>query len=153
MKRISIVFLFACATLFAATPLFAQSRPFGIGVIVGEPTGVSFKSWQDGTNAIQGALAWSFIDEGALQVQADYLWHEFSLLKPGRGKLPLYYGIGGRAKFGDQHTRVGVRGVLGLSYIFEGEQWDVFFEVVPIFDFIDETDFTVNGAVGLRYYF
>jgi hypothetical protein len=30
---------------------------------------------------------------------------------------------------------------------------DIFIELAPILDLVPETDFTVNGAVGVRYFF
>jgi hypothetical protein len=83
----------------------AQDRGFGLGIIVGEPTGVSLKGWLSKTTAIDAALAWSFAGGDFFQIHGDYLSHNFSLLKVEKGKLPFYYGIGGRIKFFDDERR------------------------------------------------
>jgi hypothetical protein len=142
----------------------AQDRGFGLGIILGEPTGVSLKGWQGKSTAIDGALAWSFAGNDFFQIHGDYLSHNFALLKVEKGKLPFYYGIGGRIKFfGDgsnrrgrdnnDKTRIGVRVPLGLAYLFERTALDIFLEVVPILDLIPETEFDLNAAIGIRYFF
>jgi len=70
----------------------------GLGVIVGEPTGISGKLWLSGKTAIDGAVAWSFDKNAKLQVHGDFLIHKFDLIIVDKGRLPLYYGIGGMGK-------------------------------------------------------
>ncbi len=144
----------------------AQDRGFGLGIILGEPTGVSLKGWQGKSTAIDGALAWSFAGSDFFQIHGDYLAHNFSLLRVEKGKLPFYYGIGGRIKFfgndnnrgrgrdnDNNKTRIGVRVPLGLAYLFERTTLDIFLEVVPILDLVPETAFDLNAAAGIRYFF
>lgn len=52
------------AKLTALTCLFAgiasaQGRNFGLGVVIGAPTGISAKVWTSGTTAVDFALGWS----------------------------------------------------------------------------------------------
>jgi hypothetical protein len=68
--------------------------------------------------------------------------------------MPLYYGIGARFRFGSsQKARVGVRGVLGINYLFEQFPVDAFLEFVPVFDLLPKTELELNAAIGIRYYF
>lgn len=139
----------------------AQDRGLGLGIVVGEPTGISLKSWQGRTTALDAALAWSFAGNDYVQLHGDYLSHNFSLLKVEEGQLPFYYGIGGRLKLinlddkkgGDHKTRVGVRLPLGLAYLFAKVTLDLFVEVVPVLDLVPETEFDLNAAIGVRYFF
>ena len=131
---------------------FSQNKKIGAGVILGEPTGVSLKYWLTETTALDAGFAWSFVDENAFQVQADYLIHNFSLIKVSEGKLPFYFGIGGRLKF-SHDVILGVRVPLGLAYIFAHQPIDVFVEIVPTLDLLPQTDFTIGAAIGGRYYF
>jgi hypothetical protein len=151
LKDISFV-LILFITVFIFNTTFAQSNKVGVGIIVGEPTGVSFKYWTSSTTAFDGALAWSFVDEGAFHIHADYIIHNFNLIRISEGKLPFYYGIGGRIKTADK-SRFGVRVPLGLAYIFYGAPVDIFLEVVPILDLAPKTDFKINAAIGARYFF
>jgi hypothetical protein len=133
-----------------------------LGVVAGEPTGISLKNWQSRNTALDGAIAWSFAGNDYIQLHGDYLSHNFSLLKVEKGQLPFYYGIGGRLKLinsdnkndeGNDKTRIGVRIPLGLAYLFEKATLDLFVEVVPVLDLVPETQFDLNAAIGLRYFF
>jgi hypothetical protein len=144
-----------------STCAFAQDK-LGLGLIVGEPTGFSVKYWLDEEHAIDGAAAWSFWDGDGFQLQGDYLWHNFDLLDaPGgaAGKLPVYYGVGARLKFRDDEGRhddddaiFGIRAPLGISYLFDGEPFDLFAEVAPILDLSPDVELNVSLAVGMRVY-
>ena len=147
IKYITIILL-----LVLINNIQAQDSGTGIGIIIGEPTGFSAKHWLSSTTAIDGAVAWSFVDEGAFHIHADYLLHSFHLIRIEEGKLPFYYGIGGRLKTAND-ARLGVRVPLGLAFIFPTTPIDIFLEVVPILDFIPKTDFRINAALGARYYF
>jgi len=138
--------------IISASFIQSQNKGFGLGIIVGEPTGVSFKYWTDSNSAFAGAVAWSFIDGGALHIHADYILHSFNLIPVESGKLPLYYGIGARIKFLDD-AGIGVRVPVGFAYLFSGTPIDIFLEIVPILDLAPKTDFKINAAIGGRYFF
>lgn len=149
MKRIFLIF--AVTVTFFQINSFAQKSGFGIGIILGEPTGLSFKSFTSQTTAIDGAAAWSFANEAAFHVHVDYLLHTYSLINVRKGRLPLYFGIGGRIKLTGK-SRLGVRIPVGLSYEIQGLPSDIFLELVPIMDLAPATEFTFNGALGIRFY-
>jgi hypothetical protein len=130
----------------------AQDRGFGLGIILGEPTGVSGKLWTSGTNAFDFGAAWSFSGDGNLLLQADYVWHIFRLIPVPEGKLPFYVGVGGRVVFSD-NAKIGVRVPLGLDYMFSNAPVDIFVELVPILNLAPSTDFDFNGGIGARYWF
>jgi hypothetical protein len=128
-----------------------QSSGFGAGIMLGEPTGISLKNWISKTNAWDAGVAWSFGKDDAFHLHGDYLWHKYDLIKVENGILPLYYGIGVRVLFA-KDTYLGIRGVIGLDYLFDGVPLDVFLELVPIFDIVPGTGFSFNGAIGIRYF-
>jgi hypothetical protein len=132
----------------------AQNRGFGLGIIIGEPTGISGKLWTGGNTAIDGAAAWSFEKEASVHLHGDLLFHNFSFhpREIRKGTLLLYYGIGGRIKFEDK-SKVGVRVPLGINYLFPHGPLDFFLEIVPVLDLAPSTKFGMNGALGFRYFF
>ena len=138
--------------LAGAAPAPGAVRGTGLGLILGEPTGISLKSWLGRRTAFDAAAAWSFDRNGSFHIHADYLIHDFNLIKTRRGRLPVYYGIGGRIKLEDK-TRVGVRLPLGMCYIFDDAPFDIFLELGPVFDLAPRTELTVAGFIGFRYYF
>ena len=130
----------------------STSRNIGLGVILGEPTGVSFKIWNRQTVAFDAGAAWSIVDEKNFQIHGDLLLHNFNLFKVETGRMALYYGIGARVWFATD-TVVSLRVPVGLSYEFEKTPVELFLEVVPMLDLIPATDVGMAGAVGFRYYF
>ena len=144
--------LMVLSVLWNAAPVRAQRRGVGLGIILGEPTGISFKKWTGGTTAIDAAAAWSFDREDSFHFHMDYLIHDFDFLKTSQGRLPVYYGIGGRIRLEDK-TRIGIRIPVGLCYIFENAHLDLFSELGPILDLAPRTEFTLSVSIGLRYYF
>ncbi len=136
--------------------LISSSGPggFELGVILGEPTGISMKLWLDGSTALDGAVSWSLRDNGEdkLHLHADYLWHSFNVLNDDSGLLPIYYGFGGRIIFKDK-TRLGFRVPVGISWLLRGAPLDLFIEVAGIIDIIPDTDFDMNAGIGIRYVF
>lgn len=147
----SLLTLLLVVTLAVFSTIDAQSRHSNteLGIIVGEPTGLSLKLWQSSSTAINGAVAWSFGRNESVHIHADYLKHE--PLEADRGSLALYYGIGARALFANR-TKFGARIPLGLQYNIPSSRLSVFFEVAPIFDLVPATDFSVNGGIGIRYF-
>lgn len=146
----------------------AQDSGFGLGVIVGEPTGWSGKVWIAGDRAVDVGLAWGLWHGGYMHLHADHLFHNMDLITVGKGKLPLYYGPGlrlrtwsdgrywHRGRYQDHAgTRVdlGVRFPVGLAYLFDAAPVDIFLELVPTLDLVPATGFEVDGGLGLRYWF
>jgi len=144
MKHLIRIFIICC--VFTISSTYAQ-KSFGLGIILGEPTGLSAKLWTGSTNAFDFAAAWSFKGDGDLLLQADYVWHS-SLT----GELALYYGIGGRVIF-QNDSRVGARIPIGLDYQFSSAPIDIFIELVPILDLIPSTNFNLGGGIGVRFWF
>jgi hypothetical protein len=142
----------------------AQAGDFGLGIMIGEPTGLSGKLWLSPKSAVDAGLAWSFQGDGSFHLHLDYLLHDFKLIPVDKGKLPLYYGIGGRFlihdhnKWWDEHhndndVHIGLRIPVGLEYIFTGDKVGIFLEIAPVLDLAPDTDLDFNGGIGVRYFF
>ncbi|HCL00661.1 MAG TPA: hypothetical protein DHW42_11230 [Candidatus Marinimicrobia bacterium] len=143
-------FLLTAVLLYSAA--VAQEKNFGLGIIAGDPTGLSGKFWTENRTAFDAAVAWSFGKESKLYLHGDYLFYNFNLFKVESGQLPFYYGIGGKLKLGGEST-VGIRIPVGLNYIFANAPLDVFFEIVPVLNLVPGTEIDLNGGVGIRYFF
>jgi len=146
----------ACLVVLALTmPLAcqAQHEGFGLGLIVGEPTGISLKQWTGSRTAFAGGIAWSFLDDAALHIHGDYLIHTTYHSREWNQRSPFYYGVGVRLKAGDDDTWLGVRAPLGVAFFINDAPVDIFLEVAPLMDLMPETKFRINAAIGARYYF
>jgi hypothetical protein len=162
----------AAALVLAVTAPSASAQAdeekgaFGLGLIVGEPTGVSAKLYLSDDQAVDAAVGGAVIGRG-IQVHADYLWHPWILENEDTFVLPAYVGPGlrllqhdrGRGVEGDFHF--GLRGVAGMLFDFRNIPLDVFVEVAGVVDYRsgggDDTHagagLDINAGAGVRYYF
>lgn len=121
---------------------------FGIGIMFGEPTGVSIKNWFSERTAIDVGAAWSLSDRNeAIHLHSNLLLHNWF-----KENLAFYYGVGARVIFADD-PEAGVRIPFGLNYVFPNASFDLFVEAAPILNLTPSTGFAGNGAFGLRFYF
>ena len=84
-----------------AQPEGVEKGPFGVGIIVGEPTGISAKLYLDNDTAVAGAVG-SAVVTGGLQAHADYLFHPWILTDEEAFVLPAYLGPGLRLLAADR---------------------------------------------------
>jgi len=147
------IYLFlALMLLFIFSGLtFSQSKGFGLGAILGEPTGISAKYWVSQSNAFDFGLAYSFSENSNLHLHSNYLFH-INNFNQTKENISFYYGPGVRLKF-DNGSELGVRFSVGILWIPRETPVDIFIEAAPILDIIPETDFSFNGGVGVRYFF
>jgi len=149
MKKIILLFVIIFGISISAE---AQSK-FGLGIIAGEPTGISAKMKLTDESFVDGAVGWSFAKYSSVHIHADYLIN----VKKFATEVPFYVGIGGRIKIKNndkkEDTRVAVRVPVGLAYEPSTVPIYVFFEVVPMLDVSPATELNWNAAIGIRYYF
>lgn len=151
MKNILVKTVFIL-TIISGTA-FSQSNGFGLGIILGEPTGISTKYWTTGSTAFDFGLGYSLKKNSRLHLHADYLFHVNNLFNTTEN-ISLYYGPGARLRLVESgDSRLGFRFDVGLVWIPKNSPIDVFLEIAPLLDIIPSTDFTVNGGVGVRYFF
>ena len=169
MRKLLVVALtgtlaFVLLSARARTASAQTGGSFGLGLIVGEPTGVSGKLYIKRSHAIDGAIGLGFADGRGIHVHADYLWHPVVLTRTPSFDLPLYVGLGGRLQSHgkrdnrDEHLALGPRGVVGILFGFRNAPIDVFLEVAVGVDLVANDDtprsgLTVDLAAGVRYYF
>ncbi|MFD2531430.1 hypothetical protein [Gracilimonas halophila] len=155
-KLFSVLLIITGFLIYSPNEAKAQANGnggnLGIGVMLGEPTGISIKAWNNNRNAFAFGAAWSFGRNDAIHLHGDYLLHSW-IDGVEEGDLAFYYGIGGRLALSDPDARIGVRVPLGLNYIIPNSQLDLFVEAVPILNLAPDTDFDGNGSLGIRYYF
>ena len=155
--------LAATVTCLGAAAALAEPKGIGIGVMVGEPTGISAKKWLDATHAIDGAAAWSFSGGDAFSLHADYLWHRFGVITNPPPEVVLHYGVGARVQVRDEDDSngngnddddtAGVRLPIGLTYLMKGDPVEFFMELAPVVDLVPDTDADFEAAFGIRFYF
>jgi hypothetical protein len=132
---------------------FAQQKGFGLGVVLGEPTGISAKYWLTPGTALDFGLGYSFTSSKSLfDFYVDYVFHNSDMINSTENFV-VYYGPGARLKINESTSRLGVRGVIGILWLPRGTNFDVFVEIAPILDIIPATKFDFSGGIGGRYFF
>jgi hypothetical protein len=143
-----------------------QNKPFGLGLALGEPTGVTGKYWFNRKNALQFAVGWGYYPHGGGAVYCDYLYNAFTLVhaKQVSFNLLFYMGIGGKAGVWYRHywhdpeysgVGLGLRIPFGVTMVFVKGPFEVFFEIVPGLAFINPEPFwfDLDACIGGRFYF
>ncbi len=128
---------------------------FGVGAEVAAPIGVNAKYFLDDRFALDAAAGWSPYPHSTGEIHADFLVHDFDLLKPSEGKMPVYFGGGilGRLRDDGRSNEAGFRFPVGVSYMFDNAPVDVFAEVAPEVIFAPFARGGIDGGVGFRVWF
>lgn len=156
-RSLLLAFAFGLCVLGASGRAHAQaSDGFGLGLILGDPTGVSAKGFVSETNAIDGAIGFGVLGGDSLHIHADYLWH-FDIKRWASAGLDLHLGVGPKLGFRDKKrdsdVLIGARGPIGLTVRFTEAPFDVFVEVAAGLWIVEKVGFDVDAAIGGRYWF
>jgi hypothetical protein len=150
MRRLLIV----AALLVAPASARAEGGPFGLGIIVGGPTGLSGE-YKMGVTAIDFAVGLNLFDKRHVYVHGDFLFVLPDLLGSGAVGLSPYLGagvfftdLGGNDRLG-----IGLRAPFGLSLDFKRAPLQIFLELTVGLLVVPDVDLGIGGAGGFRYYF
>src|SRR5262245_18340576 len=135
LSKKSTFFTLTSALLFVA-PAMADGRgDQGVGVMVGNPSGLSYKMWLSETVALDGAAG---VDQGKFDLHTTLLFHNFSWSKGlddrlikginDNGDFPFFFGFGPRVLFED-NTEFGIRFPFGLAFLPHNSVWEFFGEI------------------------
>ena len=147
------------------TKKFEANKLFGLGLMIGVPSGLSGKYYLSSDTALDFGIATHQHGRNrygdAWDIHMDFLWHPVVLASPDAFWLPLYVGVGARVLdhrydgFGND-LHVGVRAPVGLLIDFNNIPLDIFMEFAFIFDILRDHDHRYTDGeffLGIRYYF
>jgi hypothetical protein len=176
MKRTIVSALVAASLLAAiANPVSATevgyNRKFGLGVMVGDPTGLSAKLWVAPTNALDFGLGfWGYgvnnrcvnndctrygYSNGTFHM--DYLWQ--SNIVRGQAQLDWHIGVGGRTVWwggcNNNCFELSARApAAGLDLMFNNPAFiEIFFELALGLIILPGIYPQIEGGLGARFYF
>ncbi len=153
---------------------FVANKVFGLGLEVGEPTGLNGKWFLSKSGALDFGVGWVYshyyYGDGA-HLYVDYLWHPTSLVSAPGFELPFYVGVG--LRYWDFHycyqrvcdyggSAIGLRIPVGISFDFNRVPLDIFLQLVPVIDFVNgdyydryrnREHFGVDLSAGVRFWF
>ncbi len=144
----------------------SSAQHFGIGIIIGSPTGFTAKFIMTQRAAIAANIGWSLGDNPKLHLTCDYQFLFPTVLRwtddmSGEQReiknLTPYIGIGGRFRFkedeptNDTELNIGLRLGGGAEYMIS--RFGIFLEIYPVVNIFPSTDFDIEGGLGARIYF
>jgi hypothetical protein len=149
---------------------FEANKKFGLGLELGEPTGITGKLFLSPSGALDfgvGEIYHDYYGGDGLHGYVDYLWHPLVLTSAEAFELPLYVGVGGRFWSFDyacgggvcaNATVFGVRVPVGIAFDFNNVPLDIFIQAVPTLDFFrnysrHDVYLDIDFSVGIRYWF
>lgn len=155
MKKILFSLLLFIFVLSSATvSAQVKSGSVGLGLQVGDPSGLTLKFYNAGRASVDILAAWDLNDYLFLNVHA--LYH-----KPlgGSRNVNFFYGPGaflafyeGNRRFDDDdYLGVGISGNFGINVFFD--QFELFGQITPRLQVIERTNGDLGGGIGLRFYF
>ncbi len=140
------------------------SRPFGLGIQLGGPTGIAGKYYLGGRrNAIDfvvGAYSDDNDFDDDLYVHVNYHWHLVELTSGGGVAIPFRMGVGGF--FGtfddwgndfDNDVNLGARMPVGLDFDLESAPVQFWVEIGIGLSIFEDIDLHSDAGIGVRYYF
>ena len=164
MLRLVAVLALVWVTVGGVGSAQAQSvshggNEFGLGLIIGNPTGISGKYFLSREIAIDGAFGLGVIGGEHLRIHGDVLWH-FGITQWPAAGLDLYVGVGpvlGSHNHNNNNNHdslwVGARGPFGASLTFNGAPFDIFLEIAANLWLVEDVRFDLDAALGGRYWF
>ncbi len=154
MKKIlffSMVLLLVARSTQAQVSRSEINPRFEIGVVIGEPTGISAKYWLTRHDAIDASAAWSFSDGGNFDLYVDYLRHFFHFGYDA-GELPLFFGLGAAALLGDDSS-MKIRVSLGAEFLFARAPLSLILIVAPTVELVPDTELGMNAGIQVHLVF
>lgn len=145
--------LAAFVIVLSAAPARAERGAFGIGIIAGQPTGVTGEYRMSDRTAIDLAVGIDLFSDNDLYVHGDFLFILPDLLGGGSVGLSPYLGPGLFFVNGNNDVFLGARVPFGLSFDFTKAPLQIFLELAPILVVVPDADLDIGGAIGFRYYF
>lgn len=154
------VLLAAVGVLVVGAPCVTQAAPHedvGVGMFLGEPTGLTVKGFLHPNHALVGYASWDFTDE-AITIALDYQLHSNSWYRRGQFSLGGLVGLGGKigidaGKRHDKDVLVGLRVPLGVWMYFDRVPLELTLELVPGIGLVPATRADFDGGLGIRYFF
>ncbi|HLF63624.1 MAG TPA: hypothetical protein VI603_07720 [Saprospiraceae bacterium] len=133
-------------------PVVGQRMPgdVGIGVHIGQPTGLTLKAYSPGTS-LDILAAWDLDDFFFLNLHAIY-----DAQLNDENTVHFFYGPGGyigirdRGSELDDDIELGVSGAFGLDFLIQ--KFEIFLQATPRLSLVQTTNFDMGGGVGFRIY-
>jgi len=149
MRTVSWALLAGLILLPWAAGLAADGRAnseFGLGLVIGEPSGLNAQFFWGPKSAVDVTAAWSWNDW--FMTTADFQVYDYIGDAPREWRW--YYGLGGCLAVPEKDDGIlGIRIPLGIKYHIPHSQVDLWAEVAPALQVIPDTEAEFHGGLGV----
>jgi hypothetical protein len=167
-KEVSVMkskFNFIGLALFSVMlmPVPASAKTWGLGAVIGSPTGLSANYFLSNQRTIHTTLAYGLSGNDNFQLASHYQWR-IDNLEIEKIKIGWFYGVGARVAMrehkhhhhSDQnhnHTDLGPSGTIGIFHEFAQVPLEAFLKGNLTVNIIEDTDVDGDVMLGLHYNF
>lgn len=145
------------ANAVAASGFDGSASGLGLGIVGGEPNGVSIGWRLTEETAVQTAAGWN-LDAGMLKVNTDYITTLRELSSPADElQVTVYAGGGVRVRVAGEarvqahnQSGVGARIPIGIRGVPRNKRLDFFIEVAPSMMLLPDTSVGLDFGLGVR---
>lgn len=136
-----------------------EANPFGLGLVIGEPTGITAKYYLSPKHALDATVGRSAYDRNRndrIWLSLVYLWHPSVLHNDPAFELGWHFGVGGfisdRNDVDD--VTIGARVPVGLDFTLEEVPLQFFLDLSADVELLPNTlDISLGLGLGGRYFF
>lgn len=149
-QKIKLTLVFSILLSVCSVGVMAQDKnETGIGILLGEPSGINGQFFWSKRSAVDVTAAWSFKDW--LFVAADYQRYDYLMNLPREWKWT--YGFGGYLTLPESEDGTfGFRLPVGLRYHFPHSDIATWAEIAPALELIPDTSPQLQLGIGLTYW-
>ena len=161
-----VFFSILVTTMTASAPrnsAAAKPGPLGLGIVLGDPSGISMKLSLDNQHALQLHAGFEVekFDRARVSTALDYLFYFRDLTVVAKHKneikvnLNPYAGVGTSIQISEGSTpiRLGARAPLGLAFLFAPGNVELFTEIALGIHIFPSTTALIDGGIGARWFF
>jgi hypothetical protein len=124
----------------------SSKNEFGLGLVVGEPSGLNGQFFWGPKSAVDITAAWSWSDW--FMTMADFQIYDY--IGDAPREWQWWYGLGGYLAVPENEDGIlGVRIPLGIKYHIPHSQMDAWGEVAPALQIIPDTKAEFQGGLGV----
>jgi hypothetical protein len=165
MKQLPLTFTRWMLISSLMVPGLAFAKTWGLGAVIGAPTGLSANYFLSESRTVHTTLAYDLSGDDAFQIASHYQWR-MNDLNLEKLKLGWFYGVGARLAFkdhdehnhhnhdrDDDKTDFGPSGTIGIFHEFTDVPLEVFLKGNLTVNIISDTDVDADGMLGLHYNF
>jgi hypothetical protein len=130
--------------------------PMGIGVFLGQPTGITFEMDLSPASWLDFKAAWDLSGGNSgfsILLQGNYEYAFPGMITMGEESFTPFVGAGAMVKVYDGGVGLGARVPAGVSYRFRTVPLELFIELGLDVDLVPATDIGFSGGLGARYRF